>query len=389
MAEEWKQFLPSDWEKDLEKDEPKEPDAFDELLEDFTSLVPDTATAPVDEDALPVESSTVTTEDASLFKPESAARSFSDPLSESAVKSNYPVSQNILEHMPQFAVHEAGGAHGIKRVTRQPRLRRAAQLPRGWSLSDAIIALVTLIVVGVLSSLILGNHLTELLPRVGRVGIRILLLVVSYGIEIFVLALLAYRRRIPFAEAYRLRRPRLELSEEAEQNSAQGVKNYVLQQKRGHSAKPFANVASVVLALIVASVALRLIAVAWAIIAADFGWVAPEATSLSTYFGTGTFGLLGALLTTALIGPFVEELAFRVLLQEYFAAKMPLVVSIILTSIIFAFCHVSLWALFPIFFLGCVASFFAYRAKTVWPAVIVHVLYNSLTVIAAYYLLAH
>ncbi len=287
-------------------------------------------------------------------------------------------SREILERLEQINVRQQGGQHGIKTATRRPRLRRSVETARPWRLTDVIIVALTLLAAGAISSLVIGNRLTNLLPEVGVVWVRIVLLVVFYLIELGVLALLAYRRRMPFVAAYRLRR----LTDDE-----LAVLDRSEKRRRPWSARPF-SVGGVVAAVIVTSLILRAAALGWTLLATTtLNWPTPRSESMPYLFGSTMSGAVAAVLIVALLGPFIEELAFRVIVQEWFASRIPIVLATVVTSVIFAASHISLWASPLYLLLGFATSWLAYKSRTIWPAVILHALYNATVVIAAFYLL--
>ncbi|MCL2332665.1 MAG: CPBP family intramembrane metalloprotease [Actinomycetia bacterium] len=287
-------------------------------------------------------------------------------------------SREILDRLAQIDVRQHGGQHGIKTATRRPRLRRSVETPRPWKLADVITIALTLLTAGAISSLVIGNRLTNLLPEVGVVWVRIALLVLFYVIELGVLALLAYRRRLPFAAAYRLRR----LTDDERVGLAQNEKR-----RSGYSLQPF-RTARVVVAVIITSIVLRLAALGWTLLATNIlSWTAPKSESMPYLFGSTTAGAVAAVLIVAILGPFIEELAFRVIVQEWFATRIPIVLATVITSVIFAASHISLWASPLYLLLGLATSWLAWKSKTIWPAVVLHAIYNATVVIAAFYLL--
>ena len=306
-----------------------------------------------------------------------------------------PDSREVIDRLSQIDVRSSRGQHGIKTVTRKPRLRRSTELVRPWSLVDVIAIACTLILAGMLSSLILSNRLTNLLPAVGKVWVRVGLLLVFYVFELGVLALLAYRRRLSFAAAFRLRRPYDdELVASPEEDAADGgdpgrgatATGSRRAYRPTHSLRPFSTGQATVF-VITASVLLRLAGLGWPLLAPTLGWETPQSSSMTYLFGATPAGAVAALLIVALIGPFIEELAFRVIMQEWFAARLPILLSALITSAVFALSHFSLWALALNLLLGFATAYLAYKSKTIWPAVILHVVYNATVVLAAFYLL--
>jgi len=315
-----------------------------------------------------------------------------------------PDSREILDRLSKIDVRQSSGQYEVKTAPRKPRLRRAVETVRPWSLGDVITIALTLLIAGVISSLILSNRLTSLLPAVGKVWVRVALLLVFYAIELGVLALLAYRRKLPFVAAYRLRS-----SYSAPISSLRGVTqsrrgNPVSQQdsateatlleessplRRPLHAPRSLGTSKMVVLVIVLSILLRLAGFGWTLLAPQLGWATPQSESMTYLFGATPAGIIAAVLTVALIGPFIEELAFRVIMQEWFAARLPILLSAVVTSVIFAASHFSLWALALNLLLGVATSYFAYKSKTIWPAVILHVVYNATVVLAAFYFLLH
>ena len=90
------------------------------------------------------------------------------------------------------------------------------------------------------------------------------------------------------------------------------------------------------------------------------------------------------ILLTAIILPAVcEELLIRgIALTEYERYGVPL--SIILTSVIFALFHGSLFSLISLFIAGVCYAILTHLFKSVWPAIICHMINNSLAVYINY-----
>lgn len=86
----------------------------------------------------------------------------------------------------------------------------------------------------------------------------------------------------------------------------------------------------------------------------------------------------------AVLAPIVEEIFFRGFLFQGFRQKYGWVTAALLSSAIFAAAHLDLVALIPTFILGCLLAYVYHRSNSVWPAVILHVLVNSLGLCAAY-----
>jgi len=86
----------------------------------------------------------------------------------------------------------------------------------------------------------------------------------------------------------------------------------------------------------------------------------------------------------AVVAPVVEELFFRGfvfggLRQQYGWQRAALI-----SSALFALLHLTPTAIIPIFILGYIFAFLYHRSGSIWPAILMHVLTNSLALGAAY-----
>lgn len=86
------------------------------------------------------------------------------------------------------------------------------------------------------------------------------------------------------------------------------------------------------------------------------------------------------LIQVAFLTPLVEELVFRGYLYSLFVgSKMPVGWAVVATSLLFAFLHYPpwVWVLDTLAF-GLVAGTLRYKTKSIWPAVLMHVVVNSI-----------
>jgi membrane protease YdiL (CAAX protease family) len=58
--------------------------------------------------------------------------------------------------------------------------------------------------------------------------------------------------------------------------------------------------------------------------------------------------------------------------------------AIVLTALLFATLHGSLWSFVPMTFLGLALGRIASRRRSLWPAIILHVAYNAVIVAPAF-----
>ncbi|MRR12054.1 CPBP family intramembrane metalloprotease [bacterium] len=101
-------------------------------------------------------------------------------------------------------------------------------------------------------------------------------------------------------------------------------------------------------------------------------------------FGSNTSGFLLAVLMVVVIGPVVEEAVFRGALLEGMTARWGMGVAIVAQALLFAAFHRSLWLLVPTFMLGLVLGWLAHERESLWPPIVLHSLYNAITVAAAF-----
>jgi membrane protease YdiL (CAAX protease family) len=230
---------------------------------------------------------------------------------------------------------------------------------------------VALVVSSGLTALVLSNRLTTLLPEIGQVGVRIALLVVFYLFELLGLVWLAHRRELTFAQAYRLKPEPAGTATRAGTSSPE-TKTY-----------PAWTTALLTVGLLIA---LRAVGIAYNAVTSGLGWPAPSSESMTALFGNSLYGLAGALVSVVLLAPVIEELVFRVIMQETFAKKVAPLLAIVLQALIFSVYHLSLWAALPNLLLALATGWLAARSRSIWPALILHISYNAVVVAAAFYL---
>ena len=80
----------------------------------------------------------------------------------------------------------------------------------------------------------------------------------------------------------------------------------------------------------------------------------------------------------------MEEAVFRAALLEGLAARFGAMPAILIQAALFAALHRSWWLLFPTFVLGVALGWLAHERGTLWPPLLLHALYNAITVTAAF-----
>jgi len=100
----------------------------------------------------------------------------------------------------------------------------------------------------------------------------------------------------------------------------------------------------------------------------------------------GDDALLWRLTAIAILPAFCEELLFRGALLFPLARRFGPNIGLVLSSLCFALFHLSVPRLLPTFLLGLVLGAVALRARSIWPAVLVHFLNNACVVLSANFL---
>jgi len=137
--------------------------------------------------------------------------------------------------------------------------------------------------------------------------------------------------------------------------------------------------------VVVGLVGTRLVASLYAYATRSFGLMPSSATDLPTLFGANTSGFVLAILMVVVVGPVVEEAVFRAALLEGLAARLGVWPAIVAQALLFAAFHRSLWLLFPTFVLGLALGWLAHNRESLWPPILLHALYNAITVAAAFF----
>ena len=128
----------------------------------------------------------------------------------------------------------------------------------------------------------------------------------------------------------------------------------------------------------------RLVASLYAFVTRELGLMPEVSMDLPTVFGSSAVGFVVAVLMVVIIGPLMEEAVFRAALLEGLAARFGAMPAILIQAALFAALHRSWWLLFPTFVLGVVLGWLAHERGSLWPPLVLHALYNAITVTAAF-----
>jgi membrane protease YdiL (CAAX protease family) len=83
------------------------------------------------------------------------------------------------------------------------------------------------------------------------------------------------------------------------------------------------------------------------------------------------------LITGILIAPLFEETIFRGFFFTGLRQKLGWKKAALVTSALFAFCHLQLAALIPTFVIGLIFCYLYQRSESIWPGIILHTLVNA------------
>lgn len=231
-----------------------------------------------------------------------------------------------------------------------------------WTGADALIVLVVMLGTLFALNVVLGTRLVVLMPTSGRVFARAGGLAVAYALEVGVIWLLARRHGVGVVCALGLT------------PVARSVKSAAV------------STITVIGMLLVT----RLLSTAYGIITEVLHWqpVFRWDTDLTRIFGRGWVGLSLTIVLVVFVGPFVEEISFRGVVQSAARQRWGAWVSIAATSLLFALYHFDPWMFAPTFVLGLALGWIAEKRRGLWPPIALHVLYNGITVVAVFWLAA-
>lgn len=94
----------------------------------------------------------------------------------------------------------------------------------------------------------------------------------------------------------------------------------------------------------------------------------------------GPVAIAAIWVAVALVGPLVEEVVFRRILLGWLEARVGIVLAVLVQAALFAVLHVVPAAMVLTFLLGLATAALARRHRTLWPALALHALNNTLAV---------
>lgn len=112
---------------------------------------------------------------------------------------------------------------------------------------------------------------------------------------------------------------------------------------------------------------------------------ASESGGFTGLYGTGAFAIVMTVGVLAVLGPALEELLLRGVVLPAVSARFGVWSAILFSALAFALLHGSLWSLLPLTVLGVGVGWLAVRSRSLWPAILAHVLYNAVLIGSALY----
>lgn len=128
----------------------------------------------------------------------------------------------------------------------------------------------------------------------------------------------------------------------------------------------------------------RLGTTAYAYVTRSLGLMPSASSDLTALFGANTLGLVMAVVMVVIVGPFVEEVVFRGALLEGLTARLGPWPAIWIQALLFAAFHRSLWMFVPMLVIGVILGWLAHFRDSLWPPIVLHALYNAITVAVAF-----
>ncbi len=231
-----------------------------------------------------------------------------------------------------------------------------------WTLVDVGAVLAIMLLALVAKNAVLALDQVALMPQLGKMVVRAVVLAAFYIAQIASFGWLAGRHGVAAAVAFGLRRGETDRS--VERPSVLGS-------------------AGLVVALLIAC---EVFSITYRLAMQAAGIVQPERLSsdLAGIFGGGPVGLVVAFALVAIAAPFAEEIAFRGIVLPALGDRLGMWWGIGITSLLYAGFHASLWMIVPTAVLGVALGWLTWTRRSLWPAVALHVLYNATAVAAAF-----
>jgi len=103
-------------------------------------------------------------------------------------------------------------------------------------------------------------------------------------------------------------------------------------------------------------------------------------------FGNTTFGYLSLVVSAFVLAPLVEEIVFRGFILQGLLKKFTPLISILISSLLFAFLHFEFSSIIPLFIIGNILGWIYYKRNNLWDCLLFHAMNNGLALIVEFVL---
>ncbi len=114
----------------------------------------------------------------------------------------------------------------------------------------------------------------------------------------------------------------------------------------------------------------------------------PQVESITGGLGFSWTNFIAMLVLVGIVAPIVEETFFRGVLYGYLRTRMPIVLAVTVSAVIFSAVHVYPILLPALFVVGLILAAVYEWTKSLWIPILLHMMQNSLAVIAIFATLA-
>ncbi|NTU71699.1 MAG: CPBP family intramembrane metalloprotease [Coriobacteriia bacterium] len=290
------------------------------------------------------------------------------PPSKGGAQPQAPVAAPVPAPRPRTTKAQSAGTEVARQAAHERPAPTAVRAPvaTAWTLVDAGAVLAVMLVSLVAKNAVLALPAVGLMPALGQMAVRAVVLAAYYVIQIAAFGWLAGRHGLPVGEAFGLARPGSAPSQSAAVD------------------RP----STIVSALLVVAVFIgcEIVSIGYGLSMEAMGIARPERLSgdLAGVFGAGPIGLALAVVLVAIAAPLAEEMAFRGVILPAFGERFGMWAGIGVSAVLYAGFHADLWLFAPTAVLGVALGWLTWTRRSLWPAFIVHVLYNTAAVAAAF-----
>jgi membrane protease YdiL (CAAX protease family) len=268
---------------------------------------------------------------------------------------------------PQRSSTPVSGVEPAARVSSHKPIAPMRVGDVSWTLVDVALVAAVLLLTIVGKNAVLAIPSLALMPSIGRIAARAVILAGYYVVQLGALAFLAGRHGSTLSRGFGLR---------ASDEDAKDSESLADRPSRIGSAG--------LVLLLLAGV--EAAAIGYGLFAQAIGWGQPLAPSgdVVSVFGSGAVGLVLSTVLVAFLAPVAEELAFRGVILAAFGERWGMWPAIAVSALMFAAYHLNAWLFVPMSVFGVALGWLTWTRRSLWPSIVLHVLYNGLAVAAAF-----